>query len=201
MKVFISTKTLDKIKKMIKDQKPGRISVRKREEGDPETNIIPKIKLSENTKKLHNGHEYYTVYVSKKRLFDIAKYMKDNEIEEGGILPIIPAILAGITALTGITGAATGVAKTILDKKHNDEILTEEKRKNDEMLAIAKGSGGLYLNPWKSYGMGIDVKDIINSFNLSDVGKKTLRNIIKNLSQHLQIEKYANGIYLHPFQN
>ncbi len=44
---------------------------------------------------------------------------KLEEEKNGGIIPILP-ILAGITALAGLTGAATGVAKSVLDKKHND---------------------------------------------------------------------------------
>ena len=44
--------------------------------------------------------------------------------------------------------------------------------------------------------MSIDVKDFINNSKLDPIGKKALRNIIKNLSSHFRIKRQGKGIYL-----
>ena len=64
----------------------------------------------------------------------------DNNIttKEGGILPLIPligAIAAGISALTGVAGT---VASTVLNSKKNDE----EQRHHREMESITKNAVG-----------------------------------------------------------
>jgi hypothetical protein len=67
------------------------------------------------------------------------------------------------------------------------------------MEKIAEGDGikevesaGIFLNPWKN-GMSLDVKDFVNGSGLDDIGKKSLRNILKNLSSHFKIEKQGSG--------
>jgi hypothetical protein len=123
--------------------------------------------------------------------------LKEDDDKKGGIIPILP-ILAGITALAGLTGAVSGVAKNFLDKRTNDMKQEEDKRHNMEMEKIAKGDG-LFLNPWKGYGMSLDVKDFVNGSDLDDIGKKSLRNILKNLSTHFKIEKKGKGLFLSPY--
>ena len=115
--------------------------------------------------------------------------IKLMKISEGGIFPLIPLILGGITALGALTGGASSIAKTVLDNKINNEKLAEEKRYHDELL---KGEG-LYLNPWKA---GEGMKEFVNSSNLDPVGKKTLRSIFKNLSKNFKIERQGQGLYL-----
>ncbi len=47
--------------------------------------------------------------------------------------------------------------------------------------------------------MSLDVKDSVNGSALDDIGKKSLRNILKNLSAHFKIEKQGLGLFLSPF--
>jgi hypothetical protein len=63
--------------------------------------------------------------------------VKDNIEKDGGTLPIIPligAIAAGISALTGAAGVT---ASTILKAKEN----AEQSRHNQALENIARGSG------------------------------------------------------------
>ncbi len=66
------------------------------------------------------------------------------------------------------------------------------------MEKIAKGDG-MFLNPWKGYVMSLDVKDFVNGSGLDDIGKKSLRNILKNLSTHFKIEKKGKALFLSPY--
>ena len=110
--------------------------------------------------------------------------------KEGGFLPLIPLILGGISALGALTGGVAGITKTVLDKKAQDVKNEEEQRHNREMEDIARGKG-LYLSPF--------VKDVVNGSGLDVVGKKMLRNVLRNLSTHFKIEHRGNGIYLSPY--
>ncbi len=109
--------------------------------------------------------------------------LKEDDDKKGGIIPNLP-ILAGITALAGLSGAVSDV----LDKLTNDMKQEEDKWHNMEMEKVANGIG-LFLNPWKDYGMSLDVKDFVNGSGLDDIEKKSLRNILKNLCTHFKIEK------------
>ena len=111
---------------------------------------------------LNNKSFLYTLNKAKIKMFRVEK--------EGGFFPLLIPILAGISAIAGVTGAATGIAKTVLDKKANDVKNEEEKRHNLELESLAKGEA-LYLNPWKS-GMNLDVKEFVNNSPLSDTGKR-----------------------------
>jgi hypothetical protein len=188
MKVFVTDKTLNKLKQRIIDQKPDSISIRKYKKGiDPESNVINKIKLSDNHRTIHKTGKSYSVYINKDKLKEIAKYDYS-----GGFLPLLPLILGGISAVAGLSGAASRIATSV---KHNDQKLEEEKRHNLEIEKAASGDG-IYLNPWKGYGMGLDIKDWINNSKLNDIAKKSLRQIIKNLSEHFKIERQGEGIFL-----
>src|ERR1700710_581418 len=138
---------------------------------------------------LNNKSFLYTLNKAKIKMFRVEK--------EAGFFPLLIPILAGISALAGVAGATTGVVKTVLDKKSNDVKNDEEKRHNLELESIAKGEA-LYLNPWKS-GMNLDVKEFVNNSPLSDTGKKTLRNFLKNLSSSFKIEKRGSALYLNPY--
>ena len=69
------------------------------------------------------------------------KLSKSQLIKNGGFLFTIPAILAGLGTAAGI---ATGIAKTVNDKKYQDKMEAETKRHNLAMEAksrIKKGKG------------------------------------------------------------
>ena len=116
--------------------------------------------------------------------------------KEGGIIPFLIPLLAGLGAVGSLAGGASAIAKTVLESKSKDKELEEQKRNNLELEKIARDGNGMFLNPWKSYGMSLDVKDFINNSKLDDTGKKTLRNIIKNLSENFKIETKGNGLFL-----
>lgn len=81
----------------------------------------------------------------------------------GGILPLIPAILAGISAIGGLSGGAASIAKAVNDVKAAKKQLEEAKRHNQTMEAIALGrkGSGLYLKPYRS-GLGLYLKQSKN---------------------------------------
>lgn len=93
----------------------------------------------------------------------IKKAKEGNEIKHprtikmppisGGILPLIP-IFAGLGALGSIVGSTAGVANAINQAKKAQEELSETKRHNAMIEAIAigkkKGGKGFYLRPNKS---------------------------------------------------
>lgn len=74
----------------------------------------------------------------------------------GGILPILPAIFAGLSAIGAISGGAAGIAKAINDAKAAKKALEESERHNKQMeaIAIGKQGDGLYLmKHLKGYGL------------------------------------------------
>jgi hypothetical protein len=131
------------------------------------------------------------------------KLMKLEE-KDGGFIPVL---LAGLAGIAGLISAGSTIAKTVIDKNANDSKQAEDKRHNLEMEKIASSGEGLYLNPpqnqeWKGYGIKLNVKEFINHHpKYSKTGKKTLRNIIKNLSDNFKIErihskKRGDGLFL-----
>ena len=184
MKVFVSNQSLEKMKRIVETQKPGTISVRKSKPGDPVDHIFQHIKLPGKYKAAHKTGKCYSLYIGNHILKEIRPH------KEGGFFPLIPLILGGISALGALTGGVAGITKSVLDKKANDAKNEEEQRHNREMEGIARGEG-IYLSP--------PVKDFVNGSGLDDIGKKTFRNILRNLSSHFKIEKQGSGIYLSPY--
>jgi hypothetical protein len=178
MKIFITDKTISKLQEMINNGKSDSISVRKfNKEKDNISNMISKIKLTDQQRIKHKKGTSYSVYINQERLEQVKKMIEEKPA--GGIFPFLPLLLGGIGALTGGIGAATGIANTVLNKKNNEAKLEEEKRNNLEMEKIARGDGfqptfssGIFLNPWKN-GMSLEVKDFVNGSGLDDIGKRT----------------------------
>lgn len=194
---------------MIETQKPGSISVRKyNKEKDPVSNVIKGVKLSDNHRITHKIGKSYSIYINKDRLKQIKKMIEEKPDEyKGSFLPFLIPLLAGLGAVGSLLGGAAGVTKAVLDKKSNDLKQEEEKRHNIELEKAARGEGivesnGIFMNPpnsWKSYGMSLDVKDFVNNSKLDDIGRKSLRNILKNLSSYFKIEKQGEGIFMQPY--
>ena len=65
--------------------------------------------------------------------------IKDKQIKDGGIFPLIP-ILAG-TAAGSVAGAAAGIAKAVQDKNANDARLAQEKAHDEQVEQLLKGEG------------------------------------------------------------
>ena len=204
MKVYQTDKAITKLQTMLLSGKGDTICARKKKDNDRPENIFQGIKLSEEHRKKHKTGESYSIYINKERLSQIKTIIqekpeeyKDVLIRKGAILPLIPLILAGIGATSGVAGAASGIAKVVIDKKAEENKLKEEQRHNTEMEKVARGEG-MFLTPWKNYGMDIGVKDFINSScsGLDDISKKSFKEIIKHLSSHFKIEKQGDGLYL-----
>ena len=184
----LSQNQINKIVKSIKNKEP--IILRFTKESFHNGNISLPLTKKESMNVVNNKGFDYTLNKTKLNLLKVKE-------KNGGIIPFLIPLLAGITALGSVIGASTGIAKTVLDKKSNDANLEEEKRKNNELIKAAKGDA-IFLNPWKN-GMSLDVKEFINGSGLDDIGKKSLRNIIKNISTNFKIERQGNSIYLSPF--
>lgn len=78
---------------------------------------------------------------------------------KGGVLPLVP-IFAGLGALGSIVGSAAGVASAINNFRKGQKELSENKRHNETMEAIAlgqKSGGGYYLHRPKA-GRGYYLK-------------------------------------------
>lgn len=91
----------------------------------------------------------------------------------GGVLPLIP-IFAGLSALGALAGGSSSVANAVINAKNAKKKLTEAKRHNETMEAIALGKSlktgsGLYLSPYKN-GYGLYLSPYSNA-QLSDVMK------------------------------
>jgi hypothetical protein len=175
----------------IKNNEPTVLRLKK--ESFQNGNIQLPLTKNESNKFLDNKAFYYSFNKSKIKLMKI-------EQKDGAFIPLI---LGGLAALAGLTTGATSIAKTILDKKANDERLNEENRHNLEMEKVGEGcsnkvveSQGLFLNPYKYDGNGI--KDFVNNSKLDNTGKKSLRCILKNLRNNFNVERQGNGLYLSP---
>jgi hypothetical protein len=118
MKLYISPTTQEKLKTMIETEKGGTIYVRKyKKESDLVINIIKGIKWNKELREKHKLGKSYSIYISKEKIKELKNLIsKQTDTEkQGGILPLLPLILAGIGAATGIGGVATGIAKTVID--------------------------------------------------------------------------------------
>ena len=65
--------------------------------------------------------------------------------KNGGFIITVPLLLSGIAAAAAVAGAASGVAKTVNDGKHNHKMETETKRHNNEIENLLKSTQNLKL--------------------------------------------------------
>lgn len=71
----------------------------------------------------------------------------------GGFLPILLSALPALTALGSVAAGGAAVAKAVNSAKAAKKQLSELKRHNEKMEAIALGKG-IYLRPYKN-GSGL----------------------------------------------
>ncbi|KAK5645901.1 hypothetical protein RI129_004365 [Pyrocoelia pectoralis] len=79
--------------------------------------------------------------------------------KEGGFLPFLIPLFAGLSAVGALAGGASGIAKAVNDTKNAQKLQEETSRHNRTMEAIAIGNnkkdgGGLHLKPYKASGGG-----------------------------------------------
>ncbi|KAK5649428.1 hypothetical protein RI129_000457 [Pyrocoelia pectoralis] len=75
--------------------------------------------------------------------------------KEGGFLPFLIPLFAGLSAVGALAGGASGIAKAVNASRDARKMLEETSRHNHTMesIAIGKKSGGvLYLKPYKNGG-------------------------------------------------
>ena len=114
-------------------------------------------------------------------------FTENGEEKEGGILPalgaLLPLALKGIPLLLGGIGAASSIAHTVNQKKHNDEI---EK--------IARGKG-FYLNPHQGKGVKDFLKEVVNTTeDIEDNVKTQLKNVLKSFKNGVNIKINDNKL-------
>jgi hypothetical protein len=186
---------------MIEKEKGGTISVRKyKKETDLVINIIKGIKWNEELRKKHKLGKSYSIYISKEKIKEMKNLISKQTDEEkkGGFLPLLPLILAGIGAATGIGGVATGIAKTVIDSNAKKAELEEQKRFNDEIIKTQKSGEAISLRvrePWKN-GSSLGVKEFFNKSKLDDIGRKTSRSYNKNLHDNFDISYDGSALTL-----
>ncbi len=186
MKIFISDKSIDKLKKIIEVGKGDSISIRKKKTKDPSSNVFEGIKIDQKYRELHKSGKSYSVYISKSKIQEIKKLLEEQSDEEksGGFFPI-PLILGIIGGLATAATAGSTVAKTIIDSKNKDKELEEQRRHNEELEKNQRevdnsqrqqqvGEAISLRNLWKE-GTSLGVKECANKSRLDEVGKRTFR--------------------------
>ena len=119
-------------------------------------------------------------------LKNIINDIKDKQIKDGGIFPLIP-ILAGIAAAGSVAGGAAGIAKAVQDKNANDARLAQEKAHDERVEQLLKGKGMFLPEYQKGNGFSEGIKAFVDKTGLDDIGKKLLRKTLKPLSDKLNI--------------
>lgn len=71
----------------------------------------------------------------------------------GGVIPFLIPLFAGLSAIGALSGGAAGIARAVKEANAAKKHLSETKRHNETMEAIAMGRG-LYLKPFKN-GLGL----------------------------------------------
>jgi hypothetical protein len=75
--------------------------------------------------------------------------LSKSQLKYGGFIITVPTLLAGIGAAANMAGAAGGITKAVLDKKHNDKIEKENQRHNKEVEKLLKKTKTLNLSSGK----------------------------------------------------
>ena len=202
----MSEKTKNKLVDMIKNQKPGKISIRKYDPSkDPTTCGFDKIKLDDKYREKHKSKQFYSYYVSKENLRDFKK--RADELEktttEGGFIPALiaalPLIFGAAASLGGVASGVSSIVKAVNDKKANDLQLEEDKRYHEELLAQTKETpkeGGCVNCDDNSDSEDFVYKDFVKSLNLLKGDRKLVKNILNGLGKIARITKQGNGLYL-----
>jgi len=137
-------------------------------------------------------------YISKKKINEI----RDAD-KEGGLLPLV-ALLPLIFGGLGAAGAVAGGVATVV-KSAKEAQLADAQRKAIEQegtgLYLNPYTGtGLYLNPYEGKGIRDFLKSVVKKSGIEDEGKKSLKNILKNLSEGIEVTQEGSGLYLNPYK-
>ena len=118
--------------------------------------------LTESEKQLLRDGMNHNIHISFTRLKEMGSSWVRSGSKVGGILPLIPIIMAALAATSLAGGAAAGISRTVKNAKEiaNEKLKTEamienEKRKTDAYIAAAQGKpvgSGLRLGRGKNGG-------------------------------------------------
>jgi hypothetical protein len=75
--------------------------------------------------------------------------LSKSQLKYGGFTITVPTLLAGIGTAASMAGAAGGITKAVLDKKHNDKIEKQNQRHNKEVEKLLKKTKTLNLSSGK----------------------------------------------------
>ena len=132
-------------------------------------------------------------YISKKKINEI----KEQE-KEGGILPFLIPLFAGIGAAGAIAGGTAGIVSAANNKASNDAKLQQQREHDARVEAALKGNG-LFLPEYeKGNGFSEGVKAFAEKTGLDVQGKKLLRSVLKPLSDKLNVIVKGDGLILIP---
>ena len=215
MKIYVSDKSLAKLQSIIDRNKPGSISVRKfNPQTDPITNVVNKVKMTEDMRIKHKTGKPYTLYISKDT---INQFKQGNK--EGGFLPLLPLlglIAGGIGAAGSVAG---GVAGAVLKKQENDakEAHYREVEKamrgegysnrpdcscaTKDCRCVDRSSFEKLPNMGRNIMIaaeGSGIKEFVDKLKIDPEDKKTLKRILKTLKLVAIVKKKGEGIYLSP---
>ena len=108
------------------------------------------IELTDNERNLLHDNKNHNIEIPYSRL-------KNLDIKVGGILPLIPLIIAGLTAASLAGGTAAGIASTVKtakdisnEKRKTEEQLENERRKTEAYIEATKKRNRILFKVWKS---------------------------------------------------
>ena len=116
------------------------------------------------------------------------------------MLALLPLIFGGLGAAGAVAG---GVASAVNSAKQSQ--LADAQRKAIEnrgsgmMLNPYHGSG-LFLDPYQGRGIADFLKQLLNQSGVEEEGKKAIKNILKNLSDGVNVRAEGNGLFLSPYR-
>ncbi len=209
MKIFISDKSIDKLKKIIESGTGDSISVRKKKSKDPSANVFDGIKLDGKYSALQKSGKAYSIYISKAKIKEINSHRSDEggngAAKDGGFFPL-PLILGIIGEIATAATAGATVTKTVIDSKNKDKELEEQRRHNEEIEKTmreqqkAVGEAISLRNLWKE-GASLGVKECANKSRLDEIGKRTFRAFMKNANDNFDIKYDGEALSLRPYMN
>ena len=133
------------------------------------------------------------IYISKKKINEI----KEQE-KEGGILPFLIPLFAGIAAAGSVAGGTAGIVSAANSKASNDAKLQQQREHDARVEAALKGNGLFLPDYEKGNGFSEGVKAFAEKTGLDVQGKKLLRSVLKPLSDKLNVIVKGNGLILIP---
>ena len=145
------------------------------------------IELTDNEVNLLNDNQNHNIELSYSRI-------KNMDGKVGGILPLIPIIIAALTAAGMAGGTAASIASTVKkakdienEKRKTEAQLENERRKTEAYIESTKRRGeGLFLRAGRGRGL----------FLRAGRGKKSKKAILEDINGEGMFLRAGRGLYL-----